>query len=305
MDVSFGGLEEVASFLRSNRNELAYVSLFERLSRREESRIGRFDLPRVDPEQPYADEDPAEAALSWLESQLTAHTRGMGQSIYRVRCYFPKGHASATFTVQVSIGDAEELVIQPEVDEVVDRLEETGRQALAEQQCQFVEQMLVQTLAFRDLVLGTVGTLEGHHQRRTDQYAVELTAARGQINDLARSISSQRIAHATANADRIAAMARIEADEQRQQSSQALAHQAVGQIGQLVSLVAMQKAGLNLSPSQQALLGAVQSSPELQSALAEPEIQALLADPANLEALAAMLKAAAASNTPNNPEDGA
>ena len=302
MRVSFEGLEEVERFLRSNRDELAYVALFERLSRREESRIGRFDLPETNTEEPYAGEDPAEAGIAWLTEQLTTNSRGLRQSIYRVRCYFPKGHSSATFTVQVNAEDEAEPVIQPEVEDVVDRLEVIGRQTLADQQTAFVTQMLAQTQAFRDLVLGTVGTLEGHNQRRTDQYAEELTAARGQINDLARSISTQRIAHASANADRIAAMARIEADEQRQQSSQVLAQQAVGQIGQLVSLVAMQKAGLNLSPSQQALLGAVQASPELQAALAQPEIQALLQDPANLEALAAMLKAAAASNTTNSEE---
>jgi hypothetical protein len=304
MDVSFEGLEDVEHFLRQRWSELAYVTLLERLSRREERRIGRLDLPAPDPEASYAEEDPAEAAIAWLTEQLRMNSRGMGQSIYRVRCYFPKGHSSATFTVQVNAVDDNEPVIQPESEDVVDRLEVAGRQTLAEQQTAFVAQMLEQTQAFRDLVLGTVGTLEGHHQRRTDQYAHELTAARGQINDLAKSISSQRIAHATANADRIAAVARIEAEEQRQQSSQALAQQAVGQIGQLVSLVAMQKAGLNLSPSQQALLGAVQSSPELQAALAKPEIQALLADPANLEALAAMLTAAA-SNPNNNPEDEA
>ena len=298
MEVSLSGLDEVASFLESERASLSYVALFERLSRKNEVRLGRFNLPEQDPET-FEKEDPIQSALAWLEGQITSNTRGMGQSIYRVRCYFPKGHSSATFTVQATTEGDEEPVIQPETADLVDQQEVKGRQTLAQQQSAFVGQMLEQTQAFRDLVLGTVGTLEGHHQRRTDQYAHELTAARGQVNDLAKSISNQRIAHATANAERIASVARIEAEEQRQQHSQVLAQQAVGQIGQLVSLMALkQSGGALLNPSQQALLSAVQSSPELQAALAQPEIQALLQDPANLEALAAMLQAAASTPTP-------
>lgn len=68
-----------------------------------------------------------------------------------------------------------------------------------------------------------------------------------------------------------------------------------------------------MPPELTDVLGAMAASPELMQTLNDPEVRALMKEPANLTALAAMLKNAAAvskaaqnpANTPTNPSSQA
>ena len=317
----FDGLDVIERRFMARAGEASYIVLKDRTNRKHEEGLGRLELsaeavtPWLTPAPtPFVDEydevdlDPDElddeqimrAALRWLRDLATRNARGEPFCRFRVRLFAPKGfkvvdsgHFTSTDEAAEDDDDAggastpsgiEALRIPaPNFDAENARGAIKGLRALGDYYAQWGQ-----------IMLGSVGQLQGINNAMLGRLATQLKEARGQVDQLVASILENRVKELDVQSERLA-------DEREGDARTALAREALGQLGQAANAFL---ASRGLSPETAELLGTLSGSPELLDALHDPGVRRLMKDPDNLRSLAEMLRQAAAQAQPGAAPQG-
>ena len=235
---------------------------------------------------PIGDQEIARAACRWMRDCAARNTVGDPLRRFRVRIYGPKGADkldSGSFVcrnhdyadeVDTEAADAvvRELHIpRPTFDQSAKDSTLKGIKALGDYYAQWGQ-----------IVLGSVGQLQGVNNSMLARLHRQLQESRGQVDDLVASILEFRVSEVEAQERR-----RIE--EHAGDARSELARDALKQLGTAANAFL---AGRSLSPDLLETFGAISTSPEMTDALRDPNVRALMQDSDNLRGLAAMLQAA-------------
>lgn len=268
-----------------------------------EIQLRRFRIEGGDGEEALTDffdedegDEAGEALLKWLCGQVQDHCTGTPKTQLRLRLYGENATKLKTVSLAVYYTDT---VSPPGGSEGAERvLEEIALKRAAREehtQGQFYEQMLhamrelgeLQSNAARDSVALFSGVVH--------DLSAELKASRSQVNALVEAITNAKIAHAEAAAQTIREQAATVAEDQRSKVAQDLGKQAIEQFGQIVGLLAMKQAGVQMDPALTGILSKLQQNPEFKAAMQNPDVVEMLKDGANVEYIAGWLKDAAAA----------
>lgn len=227
--------------------------------------------------------DLAEAACRWVRDITTRNTVGAPYGRYRVKVYAPKGAYmldSGQFVVRNHGLDLElpaeerqpDLKIPaPTFDQAALQGGVKGLKVLGDYYAQWGQ-----------IVLGSVGQLQGVNNAMLARLHRQLEDARGQVDQLVASILESRTRELELHEAR-----RVE--ERAGDARTELARDALRQLGEAARAFL---AARGVSPELADVLGAIGRSEELMAALHDPDVRALMQSPDNLKGLAAMLKAA-------------
>ena len=250
------------------------------------------DDPDTPSWRPGADPVPmaelAEAALRWVKDIASRNTVGEEWRRYRVKVWSPKGHRlldsgqfvcrNHNFDLELPPSSADERVAEMRIPPPSFEVAETqgaakGVRALGDYYAQWGQ-----------IVLGSVGQLQGVNNAMLNRLHRQLQESRGQIDQLVAAILETRLAEVQLADER-------RADERSGDTRTVLAQQALQQLGDAAKAFLTAK---GVHPEMADVLGSIGQSPELVATLTDPDVKALMNDPANLAALAGMLKQAAA-----------
>jgi len=235
---------------------------------------------------PLSDLEIARAACRWLRDCAARNTVGDSLRRFRVRIYGPKATEkldSGSFVcrnhdyadeVDTEAADAavrELRIPQPTFDQAAKDSTLKGIKALGDYYAQWGQ-----------IVLGSVGQLQGVNNSMLARLHRQLQESRGQVDELVASILEFRVNEVEAHERR-----RIE--EHAGDARSELARDALKQLGTAANAFL---AGRSLPPDLLETFGALSSSPELTEVLRDPSVRELMKDPDNLRGLAAMLQAA-------------
>jgi len=228
----------------------------------------------------------ADAAVRWIKDLAARCTVGERFRRFRIKVCSPKGHRQIdsgqfvcrNLAYEHTVEAADEAIADlriPEPD--LDRAERAGMakgiQALGDYYAQWGQ-----------IVLGSMGQLQHVNNAMLSRLHVQLSESRGQVDELVAAMLESRIAEARLDNQR-------KSDETAADARTLLAQQALQQLGDAAKAFLTAK-GVN--PEMADVLGAIGQSPELVQTLTDPDVKALMQDPTNLQALAGMLKQAAA-----------
>ena len=129
-----------------------------------------------------------------------------------------------------------------------------------------------------------MGQLQHVNNAMLSRLHAQLTESRGQVDELVAAMLESRIADTRLANER-------KAEEASADTRTLLAQQALQQLGDAAKAFLTAK---GVHPEMADVLGALGQSPELVATLNDPEVKVLMQDPTNLQALAGMLKQAAA-----------
>lgn len=291
----------VVSHIELMSDELHYVSLVlirpngkeEQLRRYRLSTEDEYEQPLTDVYDEEEDDEPSKAVLLWLEGQITDVCLGIPESRLKLRLY-GKAEPLKSFTLLVHYADtAPQPPTASTADQVVEEIALRRAEREEETRAGFYEQMLdamrqlqeLQSTAARESVALFGGLVK--------TFGDELAASRLQVNALVESITSAKIAHAEAQAKTIRQQAEVVAEDQRTRLAQDLGKQAIEQVSQLIGLMAMKQAGVQVEPQLVGVLSSLQQNPHFKGAMQDPGVVETLKDPGNIEFLAGFLKDAA------------
>ncbi len=234
--------------------------------------------------------DFAVAALRWVRDISSRNMGGDEARRFRVRAYAPKGLRTvetASFTVRdddaedalpVLASPAEVVHAQPDLripppsfETVEAGATVRGMRALGDYYAQWGQ-----------IVLGSVGQLQGVNNAMLARLHRQLQESRGQVDQLVASILEFRVKEIEVAEERAA-------DERDGDARTALAREALGQLGSAASAFL---AGRGMSPEMIDVFGQIGGSPDLMAALKDASVRDLMKDPDNLKALAEMLRQA-------------
>ena len=235
---------------------------------------------------PISDQEIARAACRWMRDCAARNTVGDPLRRFRVRIYGPKAAEkldSGSFVcrnhdyadeVDTEAADAavRELRIPPPTfDQAAKDSTLKGLKALGDYYAQWGQ-----------IVLGSVGQLQGVNNSMLARLHRQLQESRGQVDELVASILEYR--H-----NEVEAYERRRLEERAGDTRSELARDALQQLGTAATAFL---AGRALPPDLLETFGAISASPELTEALRDPRVRALMKEPDNLRGLAAMLHAA-------------
>jgi hypothetical protein len=235
---------------------------------------------------PISDLEIARAACRWLRDCAARNTVGDPMRRFRVRIYGPKASDkldSGSFVcrnhdyadeVDTEAADAavrELRIPQPTFDQSAKDSTLRGLKALGDYYAQWGQ-----------IVLGSVGQLQGVNNSMLARLHRQLQESRGQVDELVASILEYR--H-----NEVEAHERRRLEERAGDTRSELARDALQQLGTAATAFL---AGRALPPDLLETFGAISASPELTDALRDPRVRALMKEPDNLRGLAAMLHAA-------------
>ncbi len=228
----------------------------------------------------------ARAACAWIRDCAIRNTVGETQRRFRVRVWGPKGMSrldSGQF-VCVNHGYSEEIEIvaadaavrelripPPSFDQSAKDSTLKGIKALGDYYAQWGQ-----------IVLGSVGQLQGVNNAMLARLHRQLQESRGQVDELVASILEHRY-------NEVEAHERRRMEERAGDTRTELARDALRQFGTAASAFL---AGKAIPPDLADVYGSISASPELTEVLRSPGVRALMKDPDNLRGLAAMLQAA-------------
>ena len=323
--LSFDGLDVIEQRFLTRAGEATYIVLKDRTDRKHEEGLGRLELTaeavapylapstssyladEFDENEPDLDELDAEqimrGALRWVRDLATRNALGEPFCRFRVRLFAPKGFKvvdSGHFTcsnesVDHEDGDEDEddgfggipreqlRIPTPSFDAENVRGSIKGLRTLGDFYAQWGQ-----------IVLGSVGQLQGVNNAMLGRLAKQLKEARGQVDQLVASILENRVKELDVQSERLT-------DERDGDARTALAREALGQLGQAANAFL---AGRGLSPESAELFTTLGSSPELLAALSDPGVRQLMQDPDNLRSLAEMLRQAAVQAQAGGSPDG-
>jgi len=132
------------------------------------------------------------------------------------------------------------------------------------------------------IVLGSVGQLQGVNNSMLARLHRQLQESRGQVDELVASILEYR--H-----NEVETAERRRLEEHAGDTRSELARDALQQLGTAATAFL---AGRSLPPDLLETFGALSTSPELTEALRDPRVREMMKEPDNLRGLAAMLQAA-------------
>jgi len=230
----------------------------------------------------------AEAAIRWIKDIASRNTVGEEWRRYRVKVWSPKGHRLMDSGQFVCRNHNFDLELPPSsTDERVEAMRIPAPSFdLAESQgaAKGVRALGDYYAQWGQIVLGSVGQLQGVNNAMLNRLHRQLQESRGQIDQLVGAILETRLAEVKLADER-------RAEERSGDARTVLAQQALHQLGDAAKAFLTAK---GVHPEMAEVLGALGQSPELVQALADPDVKALMNEPANLAALAQMLRQAAA-----------
>jgi hypothetical protein len=234
--------------------------------------------------------DFAIAAVRWVRDIAVRNMGGDELRRFRLKVYLPKGvraldtrsfacrddDASASKLMVPAVEPMPDLRIpSPSFEHVEVTSTARGMRALGDYYAQWGQ-----------IVLGSVGQLQGVNNAMLGRLHVQLQESRGQVDQLVAAILTHRATEA-------------ELAEQRRSSDRSedartqLAHQALTQVGEAAKAFL---ASRGVTPELADALGAIGQSPELVATLNDPDVRVLMHDPQNLKMLAGLLRQAAAQS---------
>ena len=243
----------------------------------------------------------ARAACCWIRDCAIRNTVGETSRRFRVRVWGPKGMSrldSGQFVCR-NHGYTDELEVEasdtavrelripaPDFDKSAKDSTLKGIKALGDYYAQWGQ-----------IVLGSVGQLQGVNNSMLARLHRQLQESRGQVDELVASILEYR--H-----NEVETAERRRLEEHAGDTRSELARDALQQLGTAATAFL---AGRSLPPDLLETFGAISASPDLTEALRDPRVRALMKDPDNLRGLAAMLQAAgqqaqAAQQAQSQPE---
>ncbi len=235
---------------------------------------------------PISDLEIARAACRWLRDCAARNTVGDPMRRFRVRIYGPKAtdkldsgsfvcrnhdYADEVDTEAADAAVRELRIPPPTFDQAAKDSTLRGLKSLGDYYAQWGQ-----------IVLGSVGQLQGVNNAMLARLHRQLQESRGQVDELVASILEYR--H-----NEVEAYERRRIEEHAGDTRSELARDALQQLGTAATAFL---AGRSLPPDLLETFGALSTSPELTEALRDPRVRALMKDPDNLRGLAAMLQAA-------------
>lgn len=134
------------------------------------------------------------------------------------------------------------------------------------------------------IVLGSVGQLQGVNNAVTAKLNTQLSQSRDQVDELVAAILEFRFREAQAEGER-------HSEERDGDARTLLARDALHQVGEAARAFLTAR---GVTPEMAEVLGTMGSSPELMATLNDPEVKGLMQNPENLKIIATMLRGAAA-----------
>ena len=247
---------------------------------------------------PITDEEIARAACRWMRDCAARNTVGDPLRRFRVRIYGPKAtdkldsgsfvcrNHDYTDEVDTEAADAvvRELRIPPPTfDQAAKDSTLKGIKALGDYYAQWGQ-----------IVLGSVGQLQGVNNSMLARLHRQLQESRGQVDELVAAILEHRY-------NEVEAHERRRMDQRAGDTRSELARDALQQLGTAATAFLT---GRSLPPDLLETFGAISTSPELTEALRDPRVRALMKEPDNLRGLAAMLQAAGQQAQATQPPPG-
>ena len=260
------------------------------------------DAPHGNPRSnlaPLTPVDFARAACRWVRDCAIRNTVGETFRRFRVRIHGPKGAPkidAGTFICRnhhwieeppaASEAMPDLRIPTPTFDQSAKDSTLKGIKALGDYYAQWGQ-----------IVLGSVGQLQGVNNSMLARLHRQLQESRGQVDELVASILEYR--H-----NEVETAERRRLEEHAGDTRSELARDALQQLGTAATAFL---AGRSLPPDLLETFGAISASPDLTEALRDPRVRALMKDPDNLRGLAAMLQAAgqqaqAAQQAQSQPE---
>ena len=243
-------------------------------------------VERAHPTGPLTERQIARAACRWMRDCAARNTVGDPMRRFRVRIYGPKATEkldSGSFVcrnqeyadeVDVEAADAavrELRIPPPSFDQSAKDSTLKGIKALGDYYAQWGQ-----------IVLGSVGQLQGVNNSMLARLHRQLQESRGQVDELVASILEYR--H-----NEVETAERRRLEERAGDTRTELARDALQQLGTAASAYLTGRA---VPPDLLETFGAITASSELTEALRDPSVRALMNEPDNLRGLAAMLQAA-------------
>lgn len=251
----FQGLVEIEDRVRRLAPEIAYLAVSDRTDRSHEEQLGRFDFVMRDA-LPYL----ARAGLRVVDTAS-----------------FVCKNVDHDLDLPVPTGstglapEPELRIPTPTFDEGAAVGASRGLRALGDYYAQWGQ-----------IVLGSVGQLQGVNNAMTARLHRQLQESRDQVDQLVASILEFRVAELRMADER-------RSDQRSEDNRTELAKHALQQLGDMAkSLLTARGIPAELAD----VLGAIGQSPALVTALNEPDVRALRQEPQNLELLAGMLRQA-------------
>ena len=233
---------------------------------------------------PLTPVDIARAACRWVRDCAIRNTVGETFRRFRVRIHGPKGAPkidAGTFICRnhhwieeppaASEAMPDLRIPTPTFDQSAKDSTLKGIKALGDYYAQWGQ-----------IVLGSVGQLQGVNNSMLARLHRQLQESRGQVDELVASILEFR--H-----NEVEAHERRRLEERAGDTRTELARDALQQLGTAATAFL---AGRSLPPDLLETFGAISTSPELTETLRDPKVRDLMKDPDNLRGLAAMLQAA-------------
>jgi len=233
---------------------------------------------------PLTPVDFARAACRWIRDCAIRNTVGETYRRFRVRIYGPKGSPkidAGTFLCRnhswteqppaASEVMPDLRIPTPSFDQSAKDSTLKGIKALGDYYAQWGQ-----------IVLGSVGQLQGVNNSMLARLHRQLQESRGQVDELVASILEYR--H-----NEVETAERRRLEEHAGDTRSELARDALQQLGTAATAFL---AGRSLPPDLLETFGALSTSPELTEALRDPRVREMMKEPDNLRGLAAMLQAA-------------
>jgi hypothetical protein len=225
----------------------------------------------------------ADAACRWIRDITIRNTVGAPYGRFRVKVYSPKGASMVDSGQFVCRNHGVDLDIPAEAAMPDLRIPApTFEQAAMQGGVKGIRALGDYYAQWGQIVLGSVGQLQGVNNAMLSRLHRQLEDARGQVDQLVAAILENRTKE-------------LELHEQRRSEDRAgdarteLARDALKQLGEAARTFLTAR---GVSPELADVLGSIGKSDELMAALHDPEVRALMQSPDNLKGLAAMLKAA-------------
>ena len=230
--------------------------------------------------EPLTNAEKIRAAFRWIRECAIRNTIGDHSTRFRVKLYGPKGVnclATGQFVCRNDAYDLDDAVMPkleipaPTFDEAARAGSVKGLKALGDYYAQWGQ-----------IVLGSVGQLQGVNNAMLARLHRQLQESRGQVDQLVASILEFRVKEIEVAEERAA-------DERDGDARTTLAREALGQLGSAASAFL---AGRGMTPEMIDVFGQIGGSPDLMGALKDDSVRDLMKDPDNLKALAEMLRQA-------------
>ena len=226
----------------------------------------------------------ADAACKWLREIAIRNTVTERNCRFRVRFYGTKGMStvdSGSFLCRNH--DYEDDIDDRRVREMKIPAP-TFDQAASEGGAKAIKALGDYYAQWGQIVLGSVGQLQGVNNAMTAKLHTQLSQSRDQVDELVAAILEYRYKEAQSDGER-------RTDERDGDARTLLARDALHQLGEAARAFLMAR---GITPELADAVSSMGACPDLVSTLNDPEVKGLMQNPENLKVLANMLRGAAA-----------